>query len=381
MKTALLGATALVLAATSASAIGLDRSGQDVGVIFENSDHVTLSFGRVRPDLTGTDVLGVGIDDVGEDFNQVSLGYNQILNENLSFGLIFDQPYGADIAYGPASPLLGGTRAQLDSQAITALLRYRLGNGFSVHGGLKYERIDAGISLGGAAYGPLDGYNVELDSSSDVGYVAGVAYERPDIALRVSLTYSSGTTHEFDSTETLNGVPIGALPVAVTGGLDGVGVTEVETPDSLNLDFQTGVAEGTLVFGSIRHARYEDTLVSPEFFAAATGGASLTDIDNGTSYSLGVGRAINDQLSVLASIGYESGGDDDLVSPLAPTNGTRSITLGARYAVTEALAITGGLTYAKFGDAQPETGTPDTARATFEDNDAIGLGVSFGYSF
>ena len=45
------------------------------------------------------------------------------------------------------------------------------------------------------------------------------------------------------------------------------------------------------------------------------------------------------------------------------------------------MKITTGINYTKLGDAQPETGTPDVARANFTGNSALGVGVRVGFSF
>ena len=62
-------------------------------------------------------------------------------NDALSRALIIEQPFGADVTYQPRPPMtadrssLGGTTARVDSTTVTALMRYKLPNNFSVHGG------------------------------------------------------------------------------------------------------------------------------------------------------------------------------------------------------------------------------------------------------
>jgi long-chain fatty acid transport protein len=279
-----------------------------------------------------------------------------------------DQPFGADILYpgDPSTSMFGGTLATLNSVAFTAVGRYKFNDVFSLHGGVRAETLDAEITLSGLAYGGLSGYNVELESSTAFGYLAGVAYERPDIALRVAVTYNSAITHEFNSIESVGGV-------IVNPG----SITEVQTPEAINLDFQTGIMADTLLFGQVRYAMYSQTLVSPDFFAANTGGGSLTDIDDGTAYSLGIGRRFTDAFSASFSVGYEEAGDP-LVSPLSPSNGLASVALGGQYSFDN-VVLSGGVRYTRLGDAFPETA--DTARADFTDNDVLSVGMSIGYKF
>ncbi len=369
MKTYLTTGAALLLTTTAVHAVGLDRSNQDITAIFESGNYVELSFGSIRPDVSGADLgTPTAYDGVAGDFVQTSASLTYQINDRVSAALIIDQPFGVDVAYAgsPATSALGGTSAELNSRAITALARYRINENFSVHGGLRTETLDGSITLSGAGFGPLSGYNVELASSSAVGYVAGVAYERPDIALRVALTYNSSMEHEFDTVEAIG-------PVVVNPG----SVTTVETPEALNLDFQTGVAADTLVFGSIRYARYSDTLVSPAFYASQTGGGSLTDIDDGTAYTIGVGRRFSDAFSASVSYSWEAEGDSPLVSPLSPTNGSKAISIGGQYTMGD-IVLSGGVRYTRVGDAMPETAVPV---ANFTDNDVVAIGMSIGYRF
>ncbi|WP_185962037.1 OmpP1/FadL family transporter [Palleronia caenipelagi] len=403
-RTQLLATAATVaLLPAAASAIGLDRSGQDVGVLFSEGNYFEFSAARAFAHVDGRDVNqyvpGTGIvafpggaksGDAAGDFNLFGAGLKYELNDQWSFAVILDQPFGSDVKYndGPAIPtpgadrsnLLGGTSASVDSEAITALARYKFNDNYSVHGGFHYTRLDADVSLGGLAFAELNGYKVDFDKDGDFGFVVGAAYERPELALRVALTYRQGTTHKMHTKED---VPAYfqqfGLPSRITS------TTEIDTPDSVNLDFQTGLNEKTLLFGQIRYAWYEDVKVAPDFFDAvvdpSNDGDSISDIDDGYSLTLGVGRKLTDRLSGSITFGYEHRDDDDLVSPLSPSNGQKSIGLGLAYQATDQIRIAGGVRYVTLGDAKPETGTPDVARAKFDNNHVIVTGMEIGYSF
>lgn len=367
MKLFLATVSALAAAASGAMAGGIDRSGQGVGLLFEPGRVMELSFGMVNPSVEGTDVAGAPTGNVANDYAQIGLSYKYDINDKLSFALNIDAPFGADVEYAATSPLLGGTIAKASSEAITGLLRYKVSENFSVHGGIRAQRASANITLRGLAYGGLSGYNVALGSDTAPGYIAGVAYERTDIAMRIALTYNSAIKHEFATQETLNGAPIAAP-----------GVTSVETPQSVNLDFQSGIAPGTLLYGQIRWADWSNFQLQPAAFGGLTGGG-LIDLDDTVTYTLGVGRRINDNWAGSVSIQYEKKGDP-LVSPLAPTNGRIGVSLAAIYTMDN-LKITAGVNYTKVGDAQPETGTPDTARANMTGNSSVGVGIKVAYTF
>ncbi len=377
----LCGLAALYLSTSTAYAAGLDRSGQSVAILFEKGNYAEFSIGHAKPDVSGNDVstlnpFETASGDVTDNFTQLGAGIKYQFSDQMSFALIYDQPFGSDVSYAPSSgdptetgsSLLGGTQAHADTDALTALMRYQFNENWSVHGGLRYQRAEARIRLSGAAYGPFSGYDIHLDSERDLGWVIGGAYEIPEIALRLAVTYNSEIKHRFSSAETF----------AALGGAEVRGSKTVKTPQSVNIDFQTGIAADTLLFGS---ARWADNSAM-QLNSTTTGplpSVALIDLDNQWTFNLGVGRKFNENWSGSVSVGYEDKGDD-LVSPLAPTNGMKSIGLGLQYTQNN-VKISGGIRYTKLGDAYAETGTPDVARAKFDDNDAVSFGVKIGFYF
>jgi len=380
MKLTLLASAAL-FAAQAAVAGGLDRSGQPIGIIFEKGNYAELSFSSTTPSLTGVDVLTNPIANVGVSFTTLSGGLKYEFSDKFSMAIIADQPYGVDVAYGgaPGTTMLGGTAASAETFSLTAVGRYKFSDRFSAHAGLRYQTINADVTLSGLAYGPLppgatlNTYNADMSTGDGFGFLAGAAFEIPEYAMRVALTYNSEITHQLSTLETIGGVQVAPITD-----------TEIKSPASINLDFQTGINERTLVFGSVRYAKWSDLVISPTFFDAAVDpvnpNSSISDLEDTWSFSLGVGRKVTDNLSVSAVLGYEPTGTDDLVSPLSPTNGSWSVGLGGRYTMDN-VTLSGGIRYTMVGDALPETGTPDTARASFTGNDALSLGFKVGFNF
>jgi long-subunit fatty acid transport protein len=360
--------------AGAAHAGGIDRSGQPISIIFEKGNYAELSYGWINPSVSGNDDAmfgGRGTGSVAGDHNLPGLALKYDFTDKLSGAIIYDQAYGADILYPIGQSIaLGGTSAQMDSEGLTGLLRYKFNENFSVHGGIRASKAGGEVTLAGLAYGPLNGYNVNFDNAWGTGYVAGVAYERPEIALRVALTYFSKVEHELDTVE---GLPVGL------GGASIASVTTVDTPQAWHLDAQTGVAEDTLIFANVRWVDWSEFLINPQTLEALTG-QGLVSLDDTTTYTLGVGRKFNENWSGTAFITYEPATGDDLVSPLAPTNGYKGIGFAAIY-TKDNMRVTAGARYLDLGDADPETGTPDTARASMTGNDAIALGIKVGFSF
>ncbi len=368
MKHRILAVAALLTSATAAHAVGLDRSGRPVDLIFQSGNVLEFSAGHANPGISGRDLLGFGTGNIADSFGLLGAGFRYEVNDRFSFGLILDEPYGADILYGPGSLLLAGTAADVDSMAATLFGRYRFDDNWSVHGGLVYQRLEASVTLSGVAFDAagLNGFRADFDTDGAYGYTIGTAYEIPDIALRVALTYHSEIDHTFDTTQTLAGVPI--APASST---------DVTTPESIRLDFQSGVAEDTLVFGHLRFSHYSVTEVIPS--ALQPTNTSLTDLENAWDASIGVGRRFNDKWSGRVAIGWEEKGTDDLISPLSAVNGAVYLALGAAYQVTDRIEISGGLRYTDFGDAIASPGSRPAA--PFDDNDAVSAGLRLRISF
>lgn len=371
MKHILLASTVSLLAITSAYAGGVDRSGQSIAIIFEPTNYVELSYGRILPKVKGNDIA-FGQRPTGEvagNHNLPGIALNYKFNEQLSFALIYDQAYGADIAYDRSgSVLLGGTAAELNSDVITAILRYKFDENWSVHGGLRASKASGEVTLAGEAYGAINGYNVNFDNAWGTGYLLGAAYEMPEIALRVAVTYFSKVGHDLDTVEKF---PI-ALPGPVPAGFPLESVTSVDTPQAVNIDFQTGVAEDTLVFGSIRWVDWSEFAIVPQYL-----GSSLTTLDDSVTYTLGVGRKFNENWSGSLFLTYEDSNNGAL-SPLAPNNGYKGIGMGVAY-TQDNMKVSFGARYLDIGDA--DVGPGGVQVADFKGNSAVAVGLKVGFSF
>ncbi|MEE2944902.1 MAG: outer membrane protein transport protein [Pseudomonadota bacterium] len=363
-------AAGMAVAASTATAGGIERTAQSVAPIFEEGNYFEFSVGSVQPEVSGT-AGGIDSVDMAADYTQLGFAYKHQFSDQLSFALIYDQPFGADVAYptGTGYPFAGAT-AELNTAALTGVLRYQLNDNFSVHGGLRYQTIDATIAIPILA-GVGVGYTATGEKDGATGYLLGVAYEIPDIALRVALTYNSKIKHEINTPESWGG-----------GAITREDITEVNTPQSVNLDFQTGIAKDTLLFGGVRWVDWSEFDITPAQFASAPpfgSGGSLVDYDDDTiTYNIGVGRRFTEEFAGSISLSYEKslGG---FASNLGPTDGKLGVTIGGRYTMDN-VTISGGINYTKIGDAN----TVATAAPTisdFSDNHAFGFGLKVGVTF
>ncbi|WP_375256152.1 OmpP1/FadL family transporter [Yoonia sp.] len=390
MKNAITAGAALLLTSSLAQAGGLDRSGNPYSVLFEDGNYVQLSFSAAKPDVSGSydesvPSLGTGsTGNMAESYASAGIALKYAVNDKLDLALFYNSPFGADALYGAG--FYDGLQATWDTTQITALAKYQAAPGISVYGGLRGIQSQAKITLpdslvrlrlqgaalaGSTAAGtilannPTSGleYNAETESNMQVGYVIGAAYERPEIALRVALTYESGVTHDFDTSETLVGIGVN----------DAQSTTDIQLPQSIALDFQSGVAADTLVFGTIKWTEWSVWEVRPAEYLALTG-QEVTGIDNDVmTYRIGVGRRINDAFSAFGRVTYEKS-DGGVSSRLSPTDGSVSYGVGGSYTVDN-MKITAGVEYALLGDAK------DSTNVVFSDNSALGFGMNVGFSF
>ncbi|WP_195821960.1 OmpP1/FadL family transporter [Roseobacter sp. MH60115] len=374
MRNYLKSVTALCLAAGGAHAGALDRTGQSVDVLFEDGRYVEFSFATISPNLSGTGSVlsnGIGSGDISPSYQQYGAAYKADINDRLSYAIILDQPFDASVDYPTGTGYFAaGSSAEYDSVALTGLLQYNLNNGVSVFGGLRLQSAEANatIQFNAPALGLNLDYSVDAQRDYGVGYVVGVAYEKPEIALRVSLTYNSEISHENDTSETLTS----PLPLTRTS------VTEFETPQSVNLAFQTGIAPNTLLFGGIRWVDWSDFALTPSLYQQVTTGSLLSYREDVFTYTLGLGRKLNDTWSVAATLGYEET-QNNLFTNLGPSDGQRSIGLAAIYSQGN-MKITTGIRYVRIGDTITVAGAAAPA-ARFENNDAVAIGVKIGYTF
>jgi long-chain fatty acid transport protein len=344
---------------TSAMAGGVDRSGQSILAIFETGDYAELSFGLVQPNVSGIAVAGLGgfsSGDMADDYLSVGMTIKTQLREGLDFALIVDQPFGANVVYPDGTGYFANsTTAELKTSALSGVLKYTLPSNFSILGGLRYQTLSAKASVPFVA-----AYTADGGADAGVGYLVGVAYEKPEIALRVALTYNSRIEHDLETLE------FGALNT----------MTEIVTPQSVNLEFQTGIAKDTLVFGSMRWVDWTSFVIDPPAYPVAS---PLVSFDSDTvSYALGVGRRINETWSAALTLGFEPrvGG---FSANLGPTDGYKSIGLGATY-TKGPVKVTGGIRYVDIGDTQT-TLSGVAAASNFKDNHAVAIGIKVGYSF
>lgn len=361
-------------------AAAMDRSGQSVSAFLQPNNYFEAGISILDPSVSGKSRFG-NISDMGDDYYFPTAAIKLQPTQNFSFGLLYDQPFGADASYSDGrveatGAPLKGTNVEVNSQNLTVLVGFQPNENINIYGGGAYQEVKGDLTLTSM------GYKAQFKKDSATGWVAGAAFQIPDIALKASLTYRSEIDHELPTTE------VTALDAILPGNSAN---TKLTTPQSVNLDFQTGIMANTVAFANVRWVEWSSLAVDVDkfrkFSALAPGlstitqgkGANLIEYsDDQISATIGVGRKFNDLWAGNFSVGWDSGAGNP-VTALGPTEGYWNIGLGAQYSPTPATFISAGVKYFMLGDADAQTAGVPVGK--FEDNEALAYGLKMGYKF
>lgn len=429
-------AVATISAMPLAYGAGLDRSGQNSSAFIEQGTFAYVDYVYIDPTVKGTDTSQNKVNDFAQSHNSVNFGAKTDINDAISIGVYYDQPWGADVKHSGNSRFVsnanpnttisettngaitsqtqlfqainnaGGTTSpnaqsltvtagiaqvansqagqvtevKVDSQNFTALVGAKLGQNknFHVYGGPAFQKLEGEVHLRGSAYRTATGYDAHFFPSSKVGWVAGVGFSKPEIALKASLTYRSEIEHEVEIAETM---PILRFQPEATASQ--TVKRKITTPESYNLDFQTGLNPTTLLSAKVRYVPWGDFQIVPPLYnkaskqVAPNGLALVSYKDDAWSGEIGLGKRLTPKLAVSGSVGYDSGAGNPATT-LGPVKGYWNFGLGARYNLTPEWSISGGAKYLKFGNATGQL--PDgTNVGEFSDNDGMIYGVRLAY--
>ncbi|KND22865.1 membrane protein [Enhydrobacter aerosaccus] len=268
------------------------------------------------------------------------------------------------------SKVTGATNVSVSSQNFTGLLGVKLGEkkNIQIYGGPTIQRLEGDVHLRGNAYKTASGYDANITRDTAYGWMAGIAYLKPEIALKAALTYRSEIDHDVNTTENLPAL-----------GAAGVGTNEITitTPKSVNLDFQTGINPTTLLTAKARWVPWSDFAIKPKIYGSASGLNLISYDDDAWTAEVGLGKKLSPQLAISGAVGYDSGAGNPITS-LGPVEGNWNVGLGAKYNLTPEWAVSGGVKYLMFGDAKAKL--PDgSIVGDFQDNDGWVYGVRLSY--
>ncbi|WP_296244026.1 MULTISPECIES: outer membrane protein transport protein [unclassified Psychrobacter] len=390
--------TALSLAISSAHAAGIEYSKQSVAPFFEPGNYAELSYGYVDPKIEGTDAAGNKIGDMMDSFDLPGAAIKIAPTANTALAVIYEQPFGVDTEY-PAGNIfnnrMGTTEARVETNGITLLGGGKIGNNVWLYGGLEYQTLKGNIT-GAQPVGlatPVAEvptyYTLDFEKENTLVPVIGMAYEKPEIALRAALTYRAPAKYQVTGVENLQVIlpPIaggdGVTPGPATDEvpLPLAGKTEVKMPQSVNLDFQTGLSEKYQLLGMVnaRWVDWSDFNVAPPLATLSTQEPLAAYKKDGYAVEVALGKQFNPKVSGEVRVGYDHGTGAPL-SLLGPYDSIKSLGLSAQYKLTEQLSVAAGGQYMWFEGGPVDTKV-DGRVANIDDGTGYALGMKLGYHF
>jgi long-chain fatty acid transport protein len=447
---ALAAAVFLASQATAGGFDNSDRSldilfGED-NVITTSFGQTSVPMGGTIEQGAGSNVTIQSGDVVG-NFVRPEVAFRYSLTEDVTCATKYEKPFSAEVDYGSDGVTydtqIQGTNAAIPttvtapamteykSESLTVACGYDLAldtGKLTFVAGPKLQEVKGGFTedLSSADLGAADDLSVSLDGGMEVGYVVGAAFSIPEIALRASIMYHSEI--DYTATGQLSAVLPSALPGAAGGAAFTTDATaNTFTPQMVEIKLQSGIAENTLASLKLRWSEYSKLaeldiqgdsstrvagqelstwsgLVTADLNSAhanADTGLTFNDALNGLysptvsmfsndtlDYTLGLGRRINDKLSLGASFGgsIKIGSKDadtpigaDSTSLRLPGDTAHTVSFGGEYAVMKNLKVSGGLGYT-FINAYVVQEKDNSFKAEFDKTEATSFQMAVSYA-
>jgi long-subunit fatty acid transport protein len=378
---------------TSAFSGGWEASKLSTSHLYEDGNYVEFSVLPLSYDVGSTiQFPGAPKHKVLSDQTRAAMAFKMDLgsfdigvSKYMSGALLFEgQTNGNLTGCNPADastlPLCSvSPSANVKIGSTTFLARYAIDENYSVFGGLNRYTLNDGDSVT-----TLSGY-YEIDAADKTLPTLGAAYERSEIALKVELVYQPDGVVQVPMGSSLSSL----IPTTPVSG------ASIAFPETTTLNFQSGIAEGTLLYGAIHQGKWSTAQIivpaNPNGINPATGAADAavspigSSFDDKVHYSIGVGRKVSDELALSISYAREDGGGALTSDPFTFRNGYDTYSVSARYTASESLTISAGYTYTTAGDVkvvhEAAPGVPSGLTLDYTDNSVSGFGFKIGYSF
>ncbi len=377
-KTKLAYALTTAVLATGAHAEGFDRNVPDNLFMFEPGGYVELGSAFLKPDITGsfaTPGESIPTGNISDNFAIPQFAIKTDINDRFSLGLRYSQPYGLTAQYPDNTPPLSppfarGTGGEFGANELALFGRYKLNDRHSVFGSLRLQEYSGYLRRGGVQF--------DFESSYELGYSLGYAFEIPEQRLLFSAEYRSAVEHSNTTVPRNSGIaaiadptsPLGITLIPVTAGEAMAQDTIHRTPQSLTLTFLTKLPIGdgrNQMFARYRWAEWSEADIT-------FNGLNPTQFVNSQIFGLGFGRLVTDNLAVTVVAEYRTGGESPKPG-LTPFEDSYGLLFGMRYALNDDTVLQVGYSKIWFEDATTANG------GTFENNSADGVFLKIGYYF
>lgn len=385
----------------SLHAAALEHSGQSVSFFFEPNNYAEIYHAVVIADVQGQVqqnqiMQQLGIDDfstgdlIGNDqFTGVAIKLQP--HPKVSLGFSYDQPFAVDASYDyqpdVQAPYSYHESADINfkSQNFTALLGYQPNQNWNIYAGLAHQKFSGKIDLQGEAYSILNGYLATFKPDSAWGWLTGMSYQRPEYAMRANITYRSSIKHKNRTLESFN------------TGLGNQPFSYIETPQSVNIDLQTGLTPKNVIYGSLRWINWQKFKVQPPEFNSLVQLIAMIPEYQDISGTQMIGYK-NDQWSGKLGLAHQwqegwlnafeiiwDSGVDNSASTLNPSDGYYGIGLANLYQLNNKIDLTTAVYYLDF--KKPKSSSNNSSLQNFtslshvENNSAWLLALRLGYHF
>ena len=233
--------TALSLAMHSVQAAGIEYTKQSIAPFFEPGNYAEVSYAYVDPKIEGVDAAGNHIGDMMDDFDLPGAAIKIAPTPNTALAVIYETPFGVDTEYPTGnifSNAIGTTEARVSTKSFTMLGGGKVSNNVWLYGGLEYQKLQGNVTAaqpvglttalaeGGYTQAQYDDwvanpnsfvaklvkplidqvavaptyYTLDFEDKSTLVPVIGMAYEKPEIALRAALTYRAPAKYQVSGT-------------------------------------------------------------------------------------------------------------------------------------------------------------------------------------
>ena len=350
----------LALSTTAVNAGGWETSRLDTGFLYQHGNYVEASYGNLDYSVNATSTTFTK-HGMAKDQSRMSVsGKFQIGNFDIgltSFGsgaIQMDGQNAIGVSVVPSADV------KLNTQAF--MTRYSFNDKYAIIGGVRQAKLKAS-TLNTVA---LADYSIEAVDKS--GIVYGLAYERSDIALKFEVLRSEKIKIELTGDVLFGGNHL------VTGSL--------VIPEATTINFQTGIADNTLLMASAHRVNWtgSDVILNVADAPPLDALNQASEFSNTTSYSLGLGRRLNEQTSASLTYSWEKGTNPGgkSESPFTMSNGSETLSFGVQHKIG-LMTISGGVSYTKVGDVDVTHSTSLTA--SYAGNSVTAVGIKVGYNF
>lgn len=352
----------LALAVSPVAAGGFDNTGRPFGIIFDGegkAHELRWAFTRVLPDIRlslratqGTNPNNeTRLDSLVPHYHHREWGLRWRLSEEVSCALRVEQPFRALVRYPDdrltyrtvaGQTAVAPVESRYDSESITTACR-RDFNGEShrlvVFAGPKHQQVAGFFSadLSDQPLGQTDNLSVNLNGGSEWGYIAGAAFELPDIAFRASLIYHNEIAYRLQGRSV---TPVAGLPARV----EAKAMSRTHSPQAWHLGLQSGIAQNLLLYLEAKWSEWSK--VDEILVQDGVANPRLSLYQNDTlDVELGIVHRASERLRWGASYssGIKLGGQNlppgvDSENLRDPQGQRHTFTLGAKYWLGERLA-------------------------------------------